>query len=57
MFCSTTFSHANSKQTWLPNTFAMPVGDDAVLTRRKQSSFTANKEKRETGKKFIKLRE
>ena len=57
MFCSTTFRHANSKQTWLPNTFAMPVGDGEVLTGRKQSSFTVKTENRETGEKFKKLRD
>ena len=35
----------------------MPVGDGAVLTKRKQSSFTVNTENRETGKKFKKLRD
>ena len=29
----------------------MPVGDGAVLTRKKQSPFTINKENRETGRK------
>ena len=35
----------------------MPVGDGAVLTRKKQSSFTVNTENRKTGKKFKKLRD
>ena len=57
MLCSTTFRHANSKQIRLPNTFAMPVADGAVLTKRKQSSFSVSTENRETGKKFKKLRD
>ena len=57
MFRSTTFRHANSKQTWLRNTFAMPFGDGAVLTRKKQASFTVNTENRKTRKKLKKLRD
>ena len=57
MFCSTTFRHANSKQTWLPNTLGMLVDDDAVLTGKKQSSFIVNAENRERRKKIKKIRD